>query len=68
MNATAIKGAVSVVEIGQGYFVTDCADYDAYRTLPKACEFQGKAYGLTGWNSDSCRAYYKVGMLFAVGA
>lgn len=43
----------------------DCADFDAYKDLPKAVEFNGALFGLTGWNSDRCMAYYKSGMPMA---
>lgn len=37
---------------------TDCADYDALKTLPKVVQFDGRTYGQTGWNSDRGVAYY----------
>ena len=36
-----------------------CLDYDAFEALPKAVEYDGKLFGLTGWNSDSYHAYYE---------
>lgn len=71
-TATAIKNAVEVVEVqklpdGDVCIITDCPDYDAYRALPKAVSFDGKNFGLTGWNSDTGRACYKASKKFAVG-
>jgi len=36
-----------------------CADYDYYRTLPGAVEFEGRIHGRTGWDSDKRLAYFK---------
>lgn len=38
---------------------TSCEDYDHYRRLPQAVEFQGRVLGKSGWNSDRCVAYYR---------
>jgi len=39
--------------------------YTEYALLPKALEFEGRAYGQTGWNSDKNLAYYSTGKSFA---
>lgn len=43
----------------------DCADYDAFKALPKCLEYQLELCTLTGWNSDRGRAYYKSGLPLA---
>lgn len=42
--------------------------YYDYAVLPKALEFEGQAYGQTGWNSDKNLAYYSTGKKFAITA
>ena len=34
-------------------------DYETFRTLPQAVTFDGRTYGLTGFNSDRHVAYYR---------
>ncbi|MBY0277914.1 hypothetical protein K2Z84_21480 [Candidatus Binatia bacterium] len=36
-----------------------CADFDAYKALPEVVEFDGRLWGLTGWNSDTGRACWQ---------
>lgn len=43
----------------------DCADYDAYKRLPRAVSIGNDIFGLTGWNSDLEIACYKTGELLA---
>jgi hypothetical protein len=50
---------------GQSIVTVPCADYDAYKTLPTAIEFENKIHILTGWNSDMECACYKTGVLAA---
>lgn len=68
MNATALP-SVEVLEIQEtpteAVLGTSCPDYDTYAALPKAVMYLGVAYGLTGWNSDTGRAYYKTTKKFA---
>jgi hypothetical protein len=42
-----------------------CADHDAYLKLPKGLSFEDRTYGLSGWNSDRCVAYYRTDRLVA---
>jgi len=71
--ATPIQNAIQIQSAGQfagndgHYAVVPCADYDAYRDLPAGIEFEGREYGLTGWNSDTCNAYYRTSRKFARG-
>jgi hypothetical protein len=37
----------------------DCADFDAYKSLPAALSYNGIVCGLSGWNSDKCVAYFQ---------
>lgn len=69
-TATKIEGAVVVraqhtLTSGVQALVVDCADYDAYQRLPQGVEFEGKRYGLSGWNSDMGCAYYRTDMRLA---
>ena len=50
---------------GQSVVTVPCVDYDAYKTLPQAIEFENKIHILTGWNSDLEYACYKTGVLSA---
>jgi len=70
MKATALNNTVSVLTHGvlpdgDGYVEVTCADFDAFKRLPAGIRFESKTYGLTGWNSDSHKAYYKMGRKFA---
>ena len=68
MKATKVD-AIKVNEFGtiQGiqWFTTDCHDYDAFLSLPKACDLGGTVYALTGWNSDRNVAYFQSNQKFA---
>jgi hypothetical protein len=68
MNAKTID-SVEVVESGsiegEFYFTTTCEDYDDYARLPPGVSYNDRQYGLTGWNSDVRRAYYKSSKVFA---
>ncbi len=66
MNANRIKDVVAIKHAGtmpnnERYLIADCTDFDVYKTLPEAVEFQGEEYVKTGWNSDVQNAYYKNG-------
>lgn len=37
----------------------NCSDFDEYKKLPDAIEFEGKVLGKTGWSSDTGYACYK---------
>jgi hypothetical protein len=71
MMATPIHNAISVISnwnIGDQWGLeTTCLDYDAFKALPKAVEYDGRQYSLTGWNSDTGRACYKTGLPLAIG-
>lgn len=45
---------------GDTILIADCADYDAYKALPPVLKWEEKDYALSGWNSDSHRAYWKI--------
>jgi len=51
--------ANGILPDGVRYLETDCHNAIEYRNLPKACIFDGRQYGLTGWNSDRYVAYYR---------
>lgn len=40
-------------------------DYETFKTLPSAIEFNGVRYGKSGFNSDSKIAYYRNDTLLA---
>lgn len=65
MNARADSRYIRVLQCvfieGQHIAEVECSDFDFYMTLPAAIEFQGKLFGKTGWNSDTCKACYKTG-------
>jgi hypothetical protein len=46
---------------------TPCADFDRYSKLPMVVAHRGLVYGLTGWNSDTGRAFYKSSAKVAYG-
>lgn len=50
---------------GVYWLETDCADYDAWKALPAVVAYDNRAYGKTGWNSDSGKACYSTNKLFA---
>ena len=50
---------------GNYWLETDCADYDAWKALPAIVGYEGRQYGKTGWNSDSCKACYSTNKPFA---
>jgi hypothetical protein len=63
MKASEVK-AVRVLEEcilpnGVRAFKASCVDYDSFRALPNVVELGGVLFGLTGWNSDDCVAYYR---------
>lgn len=68
-KAKAVKGVVPVIGqwlLANEYgFITSCADYDEYSALPDATELEDRVYVKTGWNSDTCWAYYKTGQVIA---
>ncbi len=62
MNATRIDAVAVLAKdtIGNTVILTvTCRDYDHYKQLPQAVAFDGKTFGLTGWNSDRCIACYR---------
>jgi hypothetical protein len=50
---------VETMSDGLKVLTVDCLDYDAYVSLPELVRFDGRVFGLTGWNSDTCLAYYR---------
>ena len=72
MRAFAIQNSVKVVMVeklpdAKKVLIVDCADYDAYKSLPVGVSFDGTMYGLTGWNSDRGHGYYREGAALALG-
>ena len=65
-NALSVKRS-ETLPCGTKVVTLDCADYKAYKSLPAALEYDGRAYGRTGWDSDMCRAYYRTDIAFARG-
>ncbi len=67
MSAPAFAKALDAVLIldvqdlpdGVRVLKVPCADFDAFRALPKAVEHGGRPFGLTGWDSDMCLACYR---------
>lgn len=53
---------------GEKYIQISCENYDRFLALPAAMVYDGKEYGVTGWNSDTQLAYYKVGKKYATKA
>lgn len=43
-------------------------DYEGYAKLPKAITFEGRTYGLCGWNSDTGNVSYSTGKKIALKA
>lgn len=43
---------------GDYWIEVDCADYEAEKALPSVIQYGGRTFGMTGWNSDKCLAYY----------
>ena len=63
MQAQPIDNAITVTQSGHidgiRWLYVDCDNYEHYKTLPQAVDYQGLVYGLTGWNSDRCIACYQ---------
>lgn len=55
-----------VLPDGEAFIEVNCPNYDAFTALPGGMKYEGETYGLTGWNSDTCLAYYKAGKQFAM--
>ncbi len=69
MNAQAITDAISVLAEYKGFF----GDYidvpmpeNDPRQLPKAIEYKGQVYGLSGHNTDLGKAAYATGKKVAI--
>jgi len=52
VTGNVLLGNVRVLE-------TNCSDYESFKSLPAAVEFDGHIYGRSGWNSDHETAYYR---------
>jgi len=44
---------------GVGVLTVPCDDYKTYKSLPKAVAFDGREYGLSGWDSDKCVGFFR---------
>ncbi len=58
--------SIEYLSNGVQVLLVPCPDHRAYQGLPKAMSYHGQSYGLTGWNSDRCVAYYRSDALMAV--
>ena len=47
-----LPGGVAVV-------VVPCSDAEEFAELSGALQFEGEVYGKSGWNSDSCEAFFR---------
>ena len=64
MHGVEIAGAVLIRRIeelpdGVSVAIVTCEDGAHFKRLPMAIHYYDTAYGLTGWNSDQCIAYYR---------
>lgn len=64
MNANPVTNLIHVLYAGkilenEWFLEVSCNDFDEYKRLPKALKYDTKFYGLTGWNSDYGKAFYK---------
>jgi hypothetical protein len=64
-NSVPILFEENVPEENLRILVVSCIDYDEYRKLPAAVEYDGQEFGRTGWNSDYGQAYFKSPSPFA---
>lgn len=69
MNAMPMQDMIKVQSMvtieGQTIATVDCRDFEHYQKLPDAIQIGNALFGKTGWNSDSCYACYKTGILLA---
>lgn len=65
LTAQPIPNAIPIMSAytldGIKWAETSCRDYDQFATLPPAISIEGDVYARSGWNSDSCKAYYRTG-------
>jgi hypothetical protein len=67
MTSTSARGidAIRIISAREqtsgelAVLVTSCLDHDDFQALPRAVEYRGRVFGLTGWNSDRHVAYYR---------
>lgn len=64
LHATLDPSAFLLSEVqrvdGETILVADCAGYEVFEALPRVLNYEGKNFGLTGWSSDTDRAYWRV--------
>lgn len=69
MQAKIATGYVKIETVGVldgiSCLSVSCPDFDAFRVLPAALEYEGKIHGLRGFDSDIGMAYYKTSALLA---
>lgn len=69
MIATTVPSAFLLSEVqrhnGETILIADCRDVDGYLALPRVLAFESKTFALTGWNSDTHQAYWKIRNLVA---
>lgn len=71
LKATLIPDAIEVIGkyelTGDKWIITSIGanNYDGYEKSPVALSYKGKAYGRTGWNSDTGHVYYCTRKAFA---
>ena len=69
MEAKIVNGVVSLLGAysieGQTVLEVSGGDYEAYKALPTAVEYEGKICIKTGYNSDTGKTCYKSGVAHA---
>jgi hypothetical protein len=70
MKAKVIDNAIPIIKSGDGfygpYIAIQIVKGSAYEDIPKALEFEGRAWGLSGWSSDIGVAAYSIGKSVAI--
>lgn len=63
MHGIIVEGVHPIISVfvldGVTFLTGDCADWDAYSKLPAALTYEGLECGLSGWNSDHNRCYWR---------
>ena len=58
VNAYIVHGALTIDGVNWLVFSVPINGYAEFEAMPKAMEYQGRFYGLSGWNSDTGRVHY----------
>ena len=72
MQSQSLQNAVNIITsetlpCGAKCLTTDCDGHEGFFRLPKAVLFEGRVYGLSGWNSDKNKAYFRTDKQVAFG-